>query len=96
MITPSILTQPEQWKRWKGDIEEYCEEIFPGFKGMLEMVRGSEDEVDQSWFNDFDNCWWDRAYQLWRLLQRFSEGEARRVIMSVGGDNGWDAWRKLN
>ena len=63
---------------------------------MLEKARKSEEEVDQSWFDDFDDCWWDRADQLWRLLRRFSEGEARRVIMSVASDNGLDAWRKLH
>ena len=30
MITPSILSQQEHWKRWKGDIEELCEESAPG------------------------------------------------------------------
>jgi hypothetical protein len=95
-LTPTVLSQPEHWKKWKGDIEEYLEELVPGFKDMLEKVKKSEEEVDQSWFNDVDDLWWDYADQLWRLLRRYSEGEARRVIMSVGNDNGWDAWRKLH
>ena len=28
MITPTVLTSADHWKRWKGDMEEYCEETF--------------------------------------------------------------------
>ena len=42
MSTPSILSQPEDWKRWKGDIEEYCEESAPGMKETLERAKKSE------------------------------------------------------
>jgi hypothetical protein len=78
MITPTVLAQPENWKKWKGDLEEYCEDTFPGFKEKMENVKKAEEEVDDEWFLHLDDCWWQRADQLWRLLRRFTEGEARR------------------
>jgi hypothetical protein len=54
-LTPSVLSQPEGWKKWKGDIEEYLEELVPGFKDMLDKVRKSEEELDQAWFNEEDD-----------------------------------------
>jgi hypothetical protein len=96
MITPSVLSQAEQWKRWKGDIEEYCEESAPGMKEILERTKKSEYDVDEEWFGNDPDGWWERADQLWRLMRRFTDGEARRVIMSIRNDNGYEAWRKLH
>jgi hypothetical protein len=95
-LTPSVLSGTEHWKKWKGDVEEYLEELVPCFKDMLDIVKKSEEDIDQSFFNDVDESWWEYTDQLWRLLRRYSEGEARRVVLSVSCDNGWDAWRKLH
>ena len=32
------LSQPEQWKSWKRDIEEFCEKCAPGLKEVLKEV----------------------------------------------------------
>jgi hypothetical protein len=32
------LSQPKQWKRWKGDIEEFREKSAPGMKELLEKI----------------------------------------------------------
>ena len=96
MSTPSTFSQAEHGKRWKGDIEEFCEESAPGMKDILERVKKSEEDVDEGWFDNDPDVWWHRADQLWRLMRRFTDGEARRVAMSVRNDNGYDAWRKLH
>ena len=89
MITPSILSQPEQWKRWKGDIQEFCEESSSGMK-----VKKADTNVDEEWFiGGLGECW-ERPEQLWRLMRRFTDGEARRVVLSVREDNVYDAWSK--
>ena len=40
MIKPKVLSQTENWKKWKGDIEEYCEQVVPGF---LSHAQGGEE-----------------------------------------------------
>ena len=57
MITPSILSQPEHWKRWKGDVEEYCEETAPGMQDILQRDNKSEEEVDEEWFGNDPDGW---------------------------------------
>ena len=65
-------------------------------KHLMEQAKKAEDDIGESWFNDADDCWWDRSEQLWSLLRTYTDGEARRVVLSVSNDNGWNAWRKLH
>jgi hypothetical protein len=96
MITPKELNSPDGWKRWKADVEDYCEEMFEGMKDILDKVRKSEDAVTYEAFAATEEEWWSKAEQLYRFLRRFTEGEARRVVQSVREDNGFEAWRKLH
>ena len=65
-------------------------------KDILERARKSEDDVDEEWFGNDADGWWGRADQLWRLIRRFSDREARRVVMSVRQEKGYEAWCKLH
>ena len=40
--------------------------------------------------------WWAKGEMLWRFLKRYTAGEAKRVVIGVREDNGWEAWRKLH
>jgi hypothetical protein len=95
MMTPSVLSKPEQWKRWVGDVAEYCENIYSGMKDIMQQACKADNDIEEAWFNDTDDCWWERADELWSLLRRYTEGEARRVVMGVANNNGWNAWRRL-
>ena len=33
------LENQEGWRRWRSDVEDYCEEKFAGMKEILEVVR---------------------------------------------------------
>ena len=35
MITPKELNSPGGWKRWKADVEDYCEEMFEGISPQV-------------------------------------------------------------
>ena len=84
MITPKELVNPDGWKKWKADIEDYCEEVFGGMKDILENTKKSEEHIDENWFSASEEDWWSKAEQLWRLQRRFTEGEARRVSRASG------------
>jgi hypothetical protein len=96
MLNPAVLSQSDHWRKWKGDIEEYCEHIHRGMKDIMDQSTKADGDIEEQWFNDTDDCWWEYSDQLWSLLRRFTEGEARRVVMSVAHNNGWNAWRKLH
>ena len=95
-MKPPVLDKEDQWRRWKSDIEDYCEEVFPGMKEMLEKVRESDITVDEPWFDGASAAWWQRGDTLFRFLKRYTGTEARRVVLGVPEDNGWEAWRRLH
>ena len=95
-MKPTSLDKEDQWRRWKSDIEDYCEEVFPGMKDMLDKARDADVTVDEVWFEGPASKWWERGDTLYRFLKRYTGTEARRVVLGVAEDNGWEAWRKLN
>ena len=56
-MKPPLLDKEDQWRRWKSDIEDYCEEVFPGMKEMLEKARESDTTVDEPWFDGALAVW---------------------------------------
>ena len=65
-------------------------------KDIRDRAKKSEEDVDEEWFGNDPDGWCERADQLWRLMRRFTDAEARRVVMSVRHDSGYDAWHKLD
>ncbi len=37
----------------------------------------------------------DENTNVWRLLRRITDGEAKKVVMSIKGEDGFRAWQKL-
>ena len=95
-MKPSVLEKEDQWRRWKSDIEDYAEETYDGMKDVLEKVRDSEVVVDEAWFAGVNESWWNKGESLYRFLKHYVGGEARRVVLGVSEDNGWEAWRRLH
>ena len=95
-MTPEKLTKPEEWRNWKSDVEDYCEEQFSGMKEILDKVKKSEEEINEAWFDPTEEEWWQKGEMLWRFLKRYTTSESKKVIQGVREDNGWEAWRKLN
>ena len=92
-MLPRTLDKQEDWKAWKGEVEDYCEAVMEGTKDALEEVRSRKDAIEEA---DMKRAWWNIRGELWRLLKRFTAGEARRIITSVNKDNGFEAWRRLH
>ena len=64
-----------------------------GTKEVSEEVRSKRDTIEETHVRE---RWWKIRADLWRLLKRFTSGEARRIITSVNKDNGFEAWRRLH
>ena len=53
-LKPRELTKDDEWRRWKGEVEDFTEETFPGMKHMFDKAKESDLEVDESWFAEED------------------------------------------
>ena len=95
-MKPNVLAKDEGWRRWKSDIEDYAEEMPQGMTDMLDTTRASEMEITETWFEATHEHWWTIVEVLHRFLKRYTGTEARRIVLGVSDDNGWEAWRKLN
>ena len=92
-MLPRTLEKQDEWKQWKSEIEDYCEVVMQGTKEVLEEIRNKRDAIEE---RDLRGTWWKIRSDIWRLLKRFTSGEARRIITSVNKDNGFEAWRRLH
>ena len=92
-MLPRTLDKQEDWKQWKSEVEDYCEVVMYGTKEILEEIRNKKSGIEEA---DVKVTWWNIRADIWRLLKRFTSGEARRIITSVNKDNGFEAWRRLH
>ena len=92
-MIPNKLKSQDEWKGWKADVEDYCEETFLGMKKWLDEIKTADEEVTEEML---PGDWWSRGAMLWRFLKKYTEGDGKKIIAGVRGDNGWEAWRKLH
>ena len=86
----------EYWVKWKEDIEDYTDSVNKGTKDILRMISKAKVEIDEKYFRDngMPDLWATRD-ELFKLLKNKTSGDGRGLIMGVGRDNGWEAWRSL-
>ena len=87
-MKPTQLDKEEHWRRWRSEVEDYCEEVFPGMKEILDKVRLSETQVQETWFEAAEAKWWSRGEALWRFLKRYTgtrPGESYRASRRIMG-----------
>ena len=63
-MMPRTLDKQEDWKQWKGEVEDYCEEVMDGTKEVLEEVRNKNNTIEEA---DVKATWWKRRAEIWRL-----------------------------
>ena len=95
-LIPSKLDKTEDWRKWRQEVEDYTEEVFPGMKKVLDKARKSNDIANQLFFISDDlDVWWQKRETLQRFLKHYTENDAYKTVNSVSEENGWEAWRKL-
>ena len=71
-MKPATLEKEEQWRKWKSDIEDYCEEVFTGMKEMMDKTKNADVELCELWFEETEMWWWNRSEALYRFLERYT------------------------
>ena len=99
-MKPKILEKEDGWRRWKTDVEDYTEEVFEGMRAWMEKTKDADEMITREWFETKQagagTEWWSKGDMLHRYLKAYSGTEARRIVLGVSTNNGWEAWRKLN
>ena len=99
-LIPKVFNdKPEDWRAWREDVLEWMDASNQGIKEVLEAINKWED------WDEFDlqlllqgkstRVQKDKT-PLWRALKKVTEGESRRVVAGIKGEDGFKAWYALN
>ena len=98
---PVFSGREEDFYVWAKKVENYVSGVFPNVRGALAFAAESKDEVTAATVAvgvlelgvemsaEMDG-------QLFVVLSALADGESFDVVMSAGGDHGFESWRKLH
>ena len=98
---PVFLGREEDSCVWAKKVENYVSGVFPNVRGALAFAAESQDAVTAATVAigvpelgvetsaEIDG-------QLFVVLSALTDGESCDVVMSAGGDHGFESWRKLH
>ena len=96
---PVFSGREEDFYVWTKKVENYLSGVFPNVRGALSFAAESQDVVTAATVAigvpqlgvetsaEIDG-------QLFVVLLALTEGESFDVVMSAGGDHGFESWRK--
>ena len=97
---PVFSGREEHFYVWTKNVENYVSGVFPNVRGALTFAAESQDvvtaatvaigvpELGVETSAEIDG-------QLFVVLSALTEGESFDIVMSAGGDHGFESWRKL-
>ena len=100
MIPKVFSDKAEEWRQWTEDVADYMDSQCAGLKELLMEIDGTDEDIDDNWRKrkrdqaEYPVPVLDQV-KLWRSLKRLTDGEARKVVTSVKGEDGFRAWQKL-
>ena len=98
---PVFSGREEHFYVWTKKVENYVSGVFPNVRGALTFAAESQDvvtaatvaigvpELGVETSAEIDG-------QLFVVLSALTEGESFDIVMSAGGDHGFESWRKLH
>ena len=98
---PVFWGREEDFYVWAKKVENYVSGVFPNVRGTLTFAVESQDavtatsvalgvpELEADMSTEIDG-------QLFIVLSALTDVESFDVVMSAGGDHGFESWRKLH
>ena len=91
----------EEWRAWRDDFADFFDTKNVGMAQLLADIAKKRDvPVDSStlakWAGVLGTKVTGDHGQVWRALNGLTTGVARTVIMTVGAEDGFEAWRRLH
>ena len=100
MIPKTFSNQEDEWRQWQDDVSDYFDHMNPGMRKFLKLVEAETEPVTEDWVKsksaDHAGKVLEDQVAIWRALKSLTDGEARKVVMSVGSENGFRAWQRLH
>ena len=98
---PVFSGREEDFYVWTKKVENYVSGVFPNVRGALAFAAESQDVVTAATvaigvpeLGDETSAEIDG--QLFVVLSALADGESFDIVMSAGGDHGFEIWRKLH
>ena len=99
LVPPAYSGADEtKWREWSEDILDFFDAVRPGLKATLKATATvSEDKLlDDYWIVNTCAVNGMRRQEAYTALKGLTQGEAKIVVQSVRGNDGFLAWRALH
>ena len=98
---PPVFSGREHFYVWTKKVENYVSGVFPNVRGALAFAAESQDVVTAATVAmGVPELGVETSAeihgQLFVVLSALTDGESFDVVMSAGGDHGFESWRKLH
>ncbi len=97
MVPKVMSNKVDEWKAWSTDLMEHVDSITPGMKEFLEQLAKLDDEPSPSFLQFYSgkiDIELERV-KIYRTLKKLTDGEAKKVVTAVKGEDGLEAWQRL-
>ena len=98
MIPKNFTDKADEWRSWQEEVADYVDTVTPGMKKVLAEIDQETDVIDELWRHARETKYgkvMEEHINLWRLLRRITDGESKKVVMSVKDEDGFRAWQRL-
>ena len=98
IIPKNFTDKADEWRSWQKDISDYVDTVTPEMKKVLAEIDQETDVIDELWRHARETKYgkvMEEHISLWRLLRRITDGESKKVVMSVKDEDGFRAWQRL-
>ena len=98
---PVFSGREEHFYVWTKKVEKYVSGVFPNVRGALAFAAESQDVVTAATVaTGVPELGVETSVEidglLFVVLSALTEGESFDIVMSAGGDHGFESWRKLH
>ncbi len=97
MVPKVMSNKVEGWKAWSTDLMEHVDSTTPGMNEFLEQLGKLDDEPSPSFLQFYSgkiDVELERV-KMYRTLKKLTDGEAKKVVVAVKGEDGLEAWQRL-
>ena len=98
MIPKNFTDKADEWRSWQEEVADYVDTVTPGMKKVLAEIDQETDVIDELWRHARETKYGkvlEEHINFWRLLRRITDGESKKVVMSVKDEDGFRAWQRL-
>ena len=97
MIPENFTDKADEWRSWQEEVADYVDTMTRGMKKVSAEIDQEMDVTDEPlrhvWETKYGKLM-EVHINLWRLL-RITDGESKKVVMSVEDEDGFRAWQRL-